>query len=92
MKKVLAGLATAVLVLTLTSGAAFAAPHHGWAVQRMCNGIQIGHMCSRLGFVDADNDGVCDNYDPSICPGNGWGQGSGQHHGNGRGCHGGRHC
>lgn len=91
MKKVLAGLITAAFVFTLAGTSAFAAPHHSWAAERICSGVQMGHTCSRLGFIDADGDGVCDNYDPETCPGQGLGWGRGQHHGNGNGhgCHGG---
>ena len=34
------------------------------------------------GYVDADGDGVCDNYGS----GNGQGHGRGRHHGGGHGC------
>lgn len=74
MKKVLAGIITAALVLTLASASALAAPHHAWAVERICGGISLGRTCHGFGgWVDTDGDGVCDNYDPSQCPGNGQG-------------------
>ena len=92
MKKVLAGLITAALVLSLSTTGALAAPHHGRAVERICSGVQAGRLCYGLGFVDTDGDGVCDNYGPEICPGNGMGSGNGWGHGMGRGCHGRRGC
>lgn len=76
MKKLLAGLLTTALVLTLSAPNALAAPrHHSWAAQRIANGIQAGCIRPACAFVDADGDGTCDNYDPENCPGNGQGNG-----------------
>lgn len=100
MKKVMAGIITAALVLTFAAAGAQAASHHAWAVERICTGLQLGRTCHGYGFTDSNGDGVCDNYDPEYCPGsgqgpsygqgNGNGQGNGWHggHGNGHGCHG----
>ena len=106
MKKVLAGALMAALLISFTATSAMAAPHCGRAVDRILAGLQAAKTCWRPGFVDLDGNGVCDNYDPTVCPGNGQGNGQGQwgnsqwgygpgcggngHHGQG-GHHGG-HC
>lgn len=84
-----------VLSLALIAGMAFAAS----SVQAQNNGEKTEKQKTtknvRSGFVDNNNDGVCDNYDGNragkgLGPGNGQGQGRDQgkrlgRHGNGRG-------
>ncbi|NBK77635.1 hypothetical protein D5272_03270 [bacterium D16-76] len=105
MKKVLAGIVSAALVISVASTSALAGGHHAWAIDRITSGISMGRTCHGFGgWVDTNGDGVCDNYDPSLCPGNGqgwnnggcWGNGgqgngwgNGGHHGGG---HHGGHC
>ena len=78
MKKLLAGLMTAALVLTLSAPNALAAPRrHSRAAQCVASGIQAGCIRPACAYVDADGDGVCDNYDPATCPGSGQSNGAG---------------
>lgn len=74
MKKVLAGIVSAALVISVASTSALAGGHHAWAIDRIASGISLGRTCHGFGgWVDTNGDGVCDNYDPSLCPGNGQG-------------------
>ncbi len=84
MKKLLAGLVTAALALSLMTVSA-SAHHHGAALDLVCGGLHTGHMkptcIGKWGgghycwddhyCVDTDNDGICDNYGHEHCPGNG---------------------
>lgn len=70
MRKLFSGLLAAALVLSLATTGAFACHHGG---------------CGGVNYVDADGDGVCDNYAAV-----GQGRGCGRGWGRGRGC--GRHC
>lgn len=83
MKKILTGIITAALLLSCTVVSA-SAHHHRAALDQVCGGLRSGclrpacigqwsppgHAC-----VDADGDGICDNYDPEYCPGGGMGGG-----------------
>ena len=81
MRRFFVGLVTAALLLGLIGVSASAhGYHHRLAMESICGGFKTG--CLRPdcigrgtgnGFVDNDNDGVCDNYDPLYCPGNGTG-------------------
>lgn len=102
MKKLAAGIAAAVLTLSMGSMTVFAAqtavqPHY--YVDNNGDGIcdTCGISCA---FVDANGDGICDNYGShNICVGshgcgyaNANGTGYGRHCGGGYGGHhGGRH-
>ena len=85
MRKLFTGLVTAALILSCMTVSA-SARHGCRAMDTVCGGFRIGcgpaacvdlesvrcHSC-----VDEDGDGVCDNYDPDRCPGNGMGCGNG---------------
>lgn len=85
MKKLMAGLLTAALVLSFGTVSASAHQHHRTALNSVCGGLQTGcirpacigkwdggHYCWDGHYcVDADNDGICDNYGHTHCPGNG---------------------
>ncbi len=64
-KKILAGLGAVALAFTLSTGAL--AHHHALAIERLCNGLQAA--CGRFdcSYVDADGDGVCDNFGAGNC-------------------------
>lgn len=84
MKKLLTGLLTAALMISFTTVSA-SARHHEAALSLVCGGLQTGcirpacigkwdggHNCWDGHYcVDADNDGICDNYGHAHCPGNG---------------------
>lgn len=84
MKKLLAGIVTAALALSLMTVSA-SAHHHRAALDTVCGGLQTGHLkptcIGRWGgghycwddhyCVDTDKDGICDNYGHEHCPGNG---------------------
>ncbi len=81
MKRLMTGCIMAALILSCATVSASA--RHG-CMDTVCGGFSIGcgpavcvsqervrlHSC-----VDEDGDGVCDNYDPDRCPGNGMGGG-----------------
>lgn len=85
MRKLLTGLITAALILSCATFSA-SARHGCRAADTVCGGFRAGcgpaaclsqqrvrvHSC-----VDADGDGICDNYDPNRCPGGGNGMGGG---------------
>ena len=87
MRKLFAGLVTAALVLSVfTLGAsAHHGRHHQAAMDLVCSGMKIGQLhpgcVDRWGgghdcwdghyCVDADGDGLCDNYGHEHCPGHG---------------------
>lgn len=73
MRKLFSGLLAAALVLSLGTTSAFACHHGGGCV----NYVEAG--CG-VNYVDADGDGVCDNY------ASGWGRGCGRGRGHGRHC------
>ncbi len=97
MKKLVAGIAAAVLALSMCSMTVFAAqgtvdPH--WYVDN--NGDGICDTCGvSSAFVDANGDGICDNYGMhNICVGS---HGCGNVNANAtggyyNGGYGGRHC
>lgn len=72
MRKLFSGLLAAALVLSLGTTSAFAC-HHGGCVN------YVEADCG-VNYVDADGDGVCDNY------ASGWGRGCGRGRGHGRHC------
>lgn len=82
MRRFFAGLVAAALLLSLMGVSASAhGYHHRLAMESICGGFKtgcirpdcVGMGAGNGGFVDSDNDGVCDNYDPLYCPGNGTG-------------------
>ena len=64
MKRLLTGMLAAALVLSLGVTSAFAAGRGG-------------HHSGGYNFVDADGDGVCDNYGQRVRPMDGTGRGHG---------------
>ncbi len=68
MKKILAGIATMAAVFTISSSTAFAAEV---AIAPENLEISIETICGYCGvscsFVDADGDGICDNYSTYGC-------------------------
>lgn len=80
MRKLLTGLITAALIISCATFSA-SARHGCRAADTVCGGFRAGcgpaaclsqqrvraHHC-----VDADGDGICDNYDPNRCPGGGF--------------------
>lgn len=69
MKKVLTGLLTMGLVLSMGSATAVYAHRHGHG--HGCSGSAKSSVCgycsSGCTYVDADHDGICDNCDRTIC-------------------------
>ena len=75
-KKVLAGILIALVVLAVGATSAFAAGTGGWhhlsGGRGSCDGTGICANCGSTGchgscYVDADNDGICDNRDTAAC-------------------------
>lgn len=75
-KKVLAGILIALVVLAVGATSAFAAGTGGWhhlsGGRGSCDGTGICTNCGSIGchgscYVDADNDGICDNRDTAAC-------------------------
>lgn len=75
-KKVLAGILIALVVLAVGATSAFAAGTGGWhhlsGGRGSCDGTGICANCGSTGchgscYVDADNDGVCDNRGTAAC-------------------------
>ena len=74
-KRILVFAVAGVLTLTLGTASAFA------ATQVRRNAAKAGSCATTSAYVDADNDGVCDNYEAGGCgrqngAGNGTGNGS----------------
>ena len=86
-KKLLMGGVTAALALTVLTTGALAGWHHGRSGGTGSGGNGGAGVCvnTACGYVDADGDGICDNYGQYAGTGNGGG-----HHGGGcrgGGCH-----
>jgi hypothetical protein len=58
-----------LLAFALFMGSAYSDPGDETTTASYCNGP---------GFVDADGDGVCDNYQAGVCPGGGCERGNGR--------------
>lgn len=75
-KKILAGILIGLVVLAVGTTSAFAAGTGGWhhlsGGRGSCDGTGICTNCGSTGchgscYVDADNDGICDNRDTAAC-------------------------
>ena len=75
-KKVLAGILIGLVVLAVGAPSAFAAGTGGWhhlsGGRGSCDGTGICTNCGSIGchgscYVDADNDGICDNRSTAAC-------------------------
>ena len=75
-KKILAGILIGLVVLAVGATSAFAAGTGGWhhlsGGRGSCDGTGICTNCGSTGchgscYVDADNDGICDNRDTAAC-------------------------
>ena len=75
-KKVLAGILIGLVVLAVGATSAFAAGTGGWhhlsGGRGSCDGTGICTNCGSIGchgscYVDADNDGICDNRETAAC-------------------------
>jgi len=85
MRKLLRGAACLALVLTLTVPAFACHGHRAWTTE---NTVTVCPTCPAgtcESFVDADCDGICDNYSLHCGTAAGWWTGHGC--GAGRGCH-----
>lgn len=89
MKKIVAGILVAMLVLCVGTTSAFAAGK-GWGGGRGtgrvgaagsgyvdADGDGICDNCAGSGYVDADGDGICDNRAAGMQPRKGWNGGTG---------------